>query len=140
MSSSPGEYASALELTLRPLRPLLTRPDVMEICINRPAEVFLETRAGWRREAAAYADLDWCRRFARLVANFSRQRIDEISPLLSASLPSGERVQIALPPATLRQPVALAIVLPEPSRQCAPVMAVGPVNEPRMSSARSAPT
>lgn len=112
MSSSPGEYASALELTLRPLRPLLARPDVMEICINRPSEVFLETGAGWRREPAAYADLDWCRRFAKLVANFSRQRIDETSPLLSASLPSGERVQIVLPPATAQGCVAVNIRRP----------------------------
>jgi len=112
MSSSHGEYATALDLTLRPLRPLLTRPDVMEICINRPSEVFLETHAGWRREPADYADLDWCRRFAKLVANFSRQRIDETAPLLSASLPSGERVQIALPPATTQGCVAINIRRP----------------------------
>jgi type IV secretion system protein VirB11 len=95
-----------------PLRPLLSRPDVMEICINRPSEVFLETSAGWRREPASYADLDWCRRFAKLVANFSRQRIDETSPLLSASLPSGERVQIAMPPATAQGCVAVNIRRP----------------------------
>jgi type IV secretion system protein VirB11 len=120
MSSNPveapavgsREYASALELTLRPIRPLLARPDVMEICINRPSEIFLETPSGWQCEAAGYADLDWCRRFAKLVANFSRQRIDETSPLLSASLPSGERVQIALPPATRQGCVALNIRRP----------------------------
>ena len=111
-TSGSGEYASALELIIRPLRTLLSRPDVMEICINRPSEVFLETGAGWRREPAVYADLDWCRRFAKLVANFSRQRIDETSPLLSASLPSGERVQIAMPPATTQGCVAVNIRRP----------------------------
>ena len=111
-SGAAREYASALELLLRPLRPLLCRPDVMEICINRPSEVFLETSAGWRSEPAGYADLGWCRRFAKLVANFSRQRIDETSPLLSASLPSGERVQIALPPATTQGCVAVNIRRP----------------------------
>jgi len=108
----PGGYASALELITRPLRALLLRADVMEICINRPLEVFLETGDGWRREPAAYADLDWCRRFAKLVANFSRQRIDETSPLLSASLPSGERVQIVMPPATTQGCVAVNIRRP----------------------------
>ncbi|MGA7537846.1 MAG: P-type DNA transfer ATPase VirB11 [Steroidobacteraceae bacterium] len=120
MSSSPAElarsgsreYVSALELTLRPLRPLLSRSDVMEVCINRPSEVFLETHTGWHCEPAAYADLDWCRRFAKLVANYSRQRIDESTPLLSASLPSGERVQIALPPATTQGCVAVNIRRP----------------------------
>jgi len=106
------EYASALQLILRPLRPLLSLPEVMEICINRPGEIFLETGAGWRRESAAYADLEWCRRFAKLVANFSRQRIDETAPLLSASLPSGERVQIAIPPATTQGCIAVNIRRP----------------------------
>lgn len=84
----------------------------MEICINRPSELFLETGTGWHSERAAYADFDWCRRFAKLVANFSRQRVDETSPLLSASLPSGERVQIALPPATTRDCIAVNIRRP----------------------------
>lgn len=92
----------------------------MEICINRPSELFLETRTGWQNERAPYADFEWCRRFAKLVANFSRQRVDETSPLLSASLPSGERVQIALPPATTRDCIAVNI-----RRPCSEVWSVG---------------
>jgi type IV secretion system protein VirB11 len=103
---------SALELNLRALRPLLSRPEVTELCINRPGEAFLETREGWRRESIAFADFDWCRRLAKLVANSTRQRIDEESPLLSASLPSGERIQIVLPPATTPGSVAISIRRP----------------------------
>lgn len=106
---------SALELTLRPLRPWLSAPDVTELCINRPGEAFLETRAGWRRESLPFADFEWCRRVAKLTANVSRQRVDEESPLLSASLPSGERAQIVLPPATSAGTVA--ITLRRPSHQ-----------------------
>jgi type IV secretion system protein VirB11 len=47
-----------------------------------------------------------------LVANSTRQRIDEESPLLSASLPSGERIQLALPPATSAGCVAITIRRP----------------------------
>ena len=86
--------ASALDLNLRALRPLLTRTDVTELCINQPGVAYLETREGWQREAIPFADFDWCRRLAKLVANSTRQRVDEESPLLSASLPSGERIQI----------------------------------------------
>ena len=110
--ASPVASTSALELNLRALRPLLSRPDVTELCINRPGEAFLETREGWRREAIAFADFDWCRRLAKLVANSTRQRIDEESPLLSASLPSGERIQIVLPPATTSGSVAISIRRP----------------------------
>lgn len=103
---------SALELTLRPLRPLLANADVMEICINSPMECFVETREGWHHEALPFADFDWCSRFAKLVANSTHQRIDPTAPLLSAALPSGERVQIVIPPATSSGCVAIAIRRP----------------------------
>ena len=104
--------ASALELTLRALRPLLTRSDVTELCVNEPGVAYLETRDGWRRESIPFASFDWCRNLAKLVANSTRQRIDEESPLLSASLPSGERIQVVLPPATTAGSVALSIRRP----------------------------
>jgi len=103
---------SALGLTLRALRPLLADRDVMELCINRPHEAFVETSAGWRREHLPFADFDWCARLAKLVANSTQQRIDATSPLLSASLPTGERVQIVMPPATTQGCVAIAIRRP----------------------------
>jgi type IV secretion system protein VirB11 len=103
---------SALDLTLEALRPVLANPEVTELCINRPGEMYVETHAGWRRLAASFADFEWCQRFAKLVANSTRQRVDESSPLLSASLPSGERVQIVLPPATTLGCVAITIRRP----------------------------
>jgi type IV secretion system protein VirB11 len=117
MSSDPlptarPEEVSALALTLRELRPLLANADVMELCINRPMEAFLETRDGWHREALPFADFDWCSRLAKLVANSTQQRIDATAPLLSASLPTGERVQIVIPPATTAGCVAIAIRRP----------------------------
>jgi len=109
-ASSDG---SALVLTLRALEPLLEDPEVTELCINRPREAFIESVAGWRRESLPFADFDWCLRLAKLVANSTRQRVDETSPLLSASLPGGERIQIVLPPATT--PGCVAITIRRPS-------------------------
>jgi type IV secretion system protein VirB11 len=120
LSVRPAEPAalaadiSSLTLTLRSLQPLLARPEVTEICINRPREAFLETASGWELLALPYADFHWCYRLAKLIANTTRQRVNEQSPLLSAALPTGERVQIAVPPATpagcvsitLRKPAA----------------------------------
>jgi type IV secretion system protein VirB11 len=104
--------ASALALTLRALAPWLADPAVTELCINRPGVAFLETSAGWREESLPFADYEWCRRLAKLVANDTRQRVDEESPLLSAALPGGERVQIVLPPATTARCVAITIRRP----------------------------
>ena len=104
--------ASALELNLRPLRPILADPEVTELCINRPKEAFIETRSGWEHRALPFADFDWCRRLAKLIANSTRQRVDEATPLLSASLPTGERAQIVLPPATTAGSVAITLRRP----------------------------
>lgn len=105
------EPLSSLSLTLRALRPFL-RSDVTELCLNRPGEVFLETRTGWERHAAPFADFHWCYRLAKLIANSTRQRITEESPLLSAALPTGERVQVVIPPATTAGCVALTVRRP----------------------------
>lgn len=102
---------SALDLTLEALRPLLS-DGVTELCINGPREAFIETSSGWHREELPWADFAWCQRLAKLVAHATRQRVDETSPLLSAWLPSGERVQIVLPPATTEGCVALTIRRP----------------------------
>lgn len=103
---------SSLELTLRALWPVLSDPEVTEVCINSPGEAFLETRSGWVRRPLPFADFDWCVRLAKLVANATRQRIDETSPLLSAWLPEGERIQIVIPPATTLGSVAITIRRP----------------------------
>jgi type IV secretion system protein VirB11 len=107
-----GGRDTALTLMLEPLRGFLRNPSITEICINRPGAVFIETRSGWQHEAIAQIDLDWCHRFAKLVANHTRQRVDAASPLLSASLPGGERVQLVLPPATSSGCVAIAVRRP----------------------------
>jgi type IV secretion system protein VirB11 len=106
---------SALALTLRALRPLLSSSEVMELCINKPQEAFLETSRGWQHLSLPYADLEWCKRLAKLVANSTQQRIDATSPLLSASLPTGERIQIVMPPATTMGCVAITIRRPADS-------------------------
>ena len=110
--AEPVTDLSALALALRALRPLLADREVTEICINRPLEAFVETRAGWRCHELPHADFEWCGRFAKLVANSTLQRVDSTAPLLSASLPGGERVQIVLPPATSAGCVAIAIRRP----------------------------
>src|SRR5262249_18350986 len=104
--------SSALDLTLRALRPILRDHAVTELCINSPGEAFVETREGWRCLPLPFADFKWCMSLAKLVANSTRQRIDGESPLLSASLPGGERIQMVIPPATTAGTVAMAIRRP----------------------------
>src|SRR5271155_3542486 len=111
---APPHAADASSLThiLAPLRPILDDAQVNEICINRPLEGFVQSYAGWRQEPLPYADFEWCRNFAKLVGSATKQRIDEVTPILSATLPTGERVQFVLPPATLAHHVSITIRRP----------------------------
>jgi len=110
--SRPLVAESSLDLTLRALRPLLQDPEVTEICINSPGESYVETREGWRREPLPFATFEWCMGLAKLVANATQQRVDGESPLLSGSLPGGERIQVVVPPATTVGTVAITIRRP----------------------------
>jgi type IV secretion system protein VirB11 len=105
---------SALALTLRDLEPLLAAEGVTELCINRPGEGFVESSRGWQQVPLAFASYEWCLRLCKLVANATAQRIDEQSPLLSAALPGGERIQLAMPPATPAHTVSITIRKPAP--------------------------
>ena len=94
---------------LAPLAPWLDRPDVTDIFINAPAEIWAETIDGVleRHEVPALDDTAlW--RLARQIASVSHQGISREHPLLAAALPGGERVQIVAPPAT-RGAIALAV-------------------------------
>lgn len=106
---------SSLDHFLRPLRELLADADVTEICINRPGEAFVERLDGWSRQPLPFASFDWCMSLARLVANHTRQRVSAVEPLLSATLPGGERVQLVLPPATEDGTVSITIRRPSAS-------------------------
>jgi len=103
---------SSLALFLDPLMPLLEDTEVTEICINEPGIAFVERQTGWTREILAFASFDWCMSIAKLVANFTKQRVSAQEPLLSATLPGGERIQIVLPPATSEQTVSITIRRP----------------------------
>lgn len=90
-----------LDSFLAPFAPWLARPDVTDIWINRPGELWVEALGGGveRFEDASLTE-DLLRRLARQVAAFGSQGISRSQPLLAASLPDGSRVQVVAPPAT----------------------------------------
>lgn len=94
---------------LAPLQPMLERPDVTDIYVNRPYEMWVETLGGsCERHDAPSLDEATLSRLSRQIAATSHQGITREHPLLSAALPDGARVQIVAPPAT-RGDIALAI-------------------------------
>ncbi|MBB4150211.1 P-type DNA transfer ATPase VirB11 [Sphingobium scionense] len=98
-----------LDAYLSPISDVLVQPDVTDIYINHPGEIWIERLGGGIARSVVPALTEatlW--RLARQIASLSHQGINREHPLLAARLPDGSRVQIVAPPAT-RGPLALAI-------------------------------
>jgi type IV secretion system protein VirB11 len=106
-----GDATSVIEF-LRPLREQLDAPEVTEVCVNRPGEMMVETARGWRAVPAPELTLERCLSLATAVATYSDQQINQERPLLAATLPTGERVQFAIPPAVTRGTVSITVRKP----------------------------
>jgi len=106
---SAGAELVYLHGYLSHLAPFLQRPDVTDIYVNRPGEVWVETRsAGAEKILAPALTSEALHGLVRQVAAFSSQGISREHPILTASLPTGERLQAVVPPAT-RGNIAIAI-------------------------------
>jgi pilus assembly protein CpaF len=87
------------------LEPLLADSSITEIMVNGPDDVWIErdgriepAQLRFTSEAQLYQTID------RIVSQVNR-RVDESSPMVDARLPTGERVNVIIPPLSLVGPV-----------------------------------
>lgn len=83
-----------------------------EVVINKPGEVLLEKNGGWEARQLPNLNLQRLLAIARTIASASKQAIDEKTPVLSASLDTGERVQVVIPPACAEGTVCMVFRKP----------------------------
>ena len=112
MSTAAAQLAPSgvyLRACLAPFEQMLSRPDVTDIYINRPGELWVETLGGniERHDSPDIGELALAR-LARQIAALTHQGVSREHPLLAATLPDGSRIQVVAPPAT-RGPIAIAI-------------------------------
>ncbi|RDZ28743.1 P-type DNA transfer ATPase VirB11 [Lysobacter silvisoli] len=88
--------------------------DVTEICINKPGELYLETREGWQKVDVPSLTFERARQFCTAVVNESNtgQRITDADPVVSLTFPTGQRAQFVIPPACDPGKVSITIRLP----------------------------
>lgn len=111
IKSMSGEGEVVLTL-LGPIDRFLDDRSLFEIVINKPGEVLTEGMDGWQTHDVPELTFDRLVRLARGVASFSNQAVDERNPILSATLPGNERIQIVIPPATPAGTVSVTIRKP----------------------------
>lgn len=100
---------AALETYLLPLKNIFAEDGVNEVMINKPGEVWVEKAGDLRLVELPELDIDHLLGLGRLVAQSTDQVISDETPLLSATLPNGYRIQIVFPPAVEPELIAFSI-------------------------------
>ena len=110
--SSDVEKDLSVRLQLnKALQKYLDRTDITEIAINRPGEVWLETKTGWeclRDASMSYKYLDELSNICAVYGGENKV-FDSAHPILSVELPDGERAQFVMPPACTAETLSLTV-------------------------------
>ncbi len=84
-----------------PIEPYLRDPDLSEVMVNGPYDIWIEKDGRLQRVNARFANEAHLRRtIDKIVARVGR-RVDESSPMVDARLPDGSRVNAVIPPLAL---------------------------------------
>ena len=104
----------AVRTYLAPLQKHFAGTGATEMWINRPGELILEVEGVVRYIDEPLMTFEALEAFAQAVAIASpqQQHVGNERPLLSATLPDGERIQIVLPPAVEPGLVSMSIRIP----------------------------
>jgi pilus assembly protein CpaF len=90
---------------LGPLEPLLADPDVCDILVNSPKQVYIERRGKLELTNVEFKDDEHLMRVIERIVSTVGRRIDEASPMVDARLQDGSRVNAIIPPLALDGPV-----------------------------------
>lgn len=81
-----------------PLEPLLRLPDVTDVLVNGPRQVFVDRGRGLERVEVVFADDEAVRRTAQRLAATGGRRLDDATPHVDVRLRDGTRFHAVLSP------------------------------------------
>jgi pilus assembly protein CpaF len=87
-----------------PLEPLLAEPEVTDVLVNGPDEVWVDRGVGLERTGVRFKDAAAVRRLAQRLATSAGRRLDDARPWVDARLPDGTRLHAVLPPVVVGAP------------------------------------
>lgn len=88
----------------------LAQDGLTEIAVNRPGELHTKIRGKWQNRHPHHVASVPC--FCQSAGVPHDDNIDDTSPILSATLGSGERIQAIIPPACERNTVSITLRKP----------------------------
>ncbi len=103
-------------LGLGVLEPLLADESITEIMVNGPDHIFVERRGRVERIGARFASNDQLMQTIDRIVSQVNRRVDESSPMVDARLPTGERVNVIIPPLAIDGATLTIRRFPKPYR------------------------
>ena len=91
-------------LGLGPLEELLSDPDINDIMVNGPRQIYVERKGKLELTDIQFQDNEHVLRIAQRIVNKVGRRIDQTTPVSDARLEDGSRVNVIVPPLSLRGP------------------------------------
>jgi pilus assembly protein CpaF len=89
---------------LGPLEPLLRDESVSDILVNGPRQIYIERRGRLVMTELRFRNNLHVLHVAQRIASAIGRRVDESSPMLDARLADGSRVNVVIPPLSLKGP------------------------------------
>jgi pilus assembly protein CpaF len=89
-------------LGLGPLEELLADPEISDIMVNGPNQTFVEKKGKLQIAQIQFRDEEHLFQIAQRIVNKVGRRIDQTTPLADARLQDGSRVNVIVPPLSLR--------------------------------------
>ncbi|MFM7028652.1 MAG: CpaF family protein [Chakrabartia sp.] len=89
-------------LGLGPLEELLSDPDISDIMVNGPDQTYIERRGKLEIAPISFRDDNHLFQIAQRICTSVGRRIDQSTPLADARLKDGSRVNVIIPPLSLR--------------------------------------
>ena len=91
-------------LGLGVLEPLIADESITEIMVNGPSDIWIERDGRLEKVNARFADEHQLYLTIDRIVSAVNRRVDESSPMVDARLPTGERVNVIIPPLALTGP------------------------------------
>lgn len=85
-----------------PLEELLADPDISDIMVNGPEQTYVEKKGKLTIAPIHFRDEEHLFQIAQRIVNQVGRRVDQTTPLADARLPDGSRVNVIVPPLSLR--------------------------------------
>jgi len=97
-----------------PIQPLLDDPEIQEVMVNAPREVFVERHGVVERSDVAFDDEAHIMAIVERILRRLGRRVDESSPAVDARIPeAGFRVHVIIPPLSLKGPTVTVRKFPK---------------------------